>query len=87
MILLSGYDTPLYNRTLTRKKGWKRVVIETHTRDTQGKNYSRSEVLWLNKYFVRAKKLGRVPIRLTKEEKEQNKVNPPRGLRARSDAD
>jgi DNA adenine methylase len=87
MILLSGYDTPLYNETLTRKKGWKRVVIETHTRDTQGKNYSRSEVLWLNKHFVRAKKLGRVPIRLTKEEKEQNKVNPARGPKAREQAD
>ncbi len=87
MILLSGYDTPLYNRMLTRKGGWKRVVIETHTRDTKGKDYSRSEVLWQNKHFVRAKRLGRVPIRLTKVEKEQNKVNPPRGTKETENTD
>src|SRR5215212_9386079 len=50
MILLSGYDTPLYMEMLPPAKGWTRTVIETHTRDTTGKDYARSEVLWHNKY-------------------------------------
>jgi DNA adenine methylase len=78
MILLSGYDTPLYREMLRPKDGWKRRVIETHTRDTTGKDYARKEVLWLNKHFVKAAKTGKVPIRLTKEERRQNKVNPVR---------
>src|SRR5205823_13283499 len=75
MILLSGYDTELYNEMLTKRDGWKRVVIETHTRDTTGKDYARSEVLWQNKYFVKASATGKVPIRLSKMEKLQNKIN------------
>ena len=78
MILLSGYDTPLYNETLTAKHGWVRKVIKTHTRDTTGKDYERNEVLWLNQWFVAAAKAGEVPIELTKTELEQNKLNPER---------
>lgn len=78
MILLSGYDTPLYKRMLRAKDGWKRVSIKTHTRDTNGKDYVRNEVLWQNKHFVKAARNGRVPIRLTKAEKRDDKVNPPR---------
>lgn len=79
MILLSGYDTPLYKRMLRTQDGWKRVSIKTHTRDTDGKDYVRREVLWQNKHFVKAAKTGRVPIRLTASEKREDKVNPPRG--------
>ena len=79
MILLSGYDTPLYRTILRRKDGWKRVSINTHTRDTKGKDYVRQEVLWQNKHFVKAVKSGRVPIRLSKAEKRNDKVNPRRG--------
>lgn len=79
MILLSGYDTPLYRATLRAKDGWKRVSIKTHTRDTKGKDYVRQEVLWQNKHFVKAAKSGRVPIRLSKAEKRNDKVNPRRG--------
>lgn len=78
MILLSGYATPLYDELLTRKDGWKKQVIETHTRDTSGKNYARQEILWMNRHFVAATRTQKVPIQLTKTELEQNKLNPER---------
>ena len=78
MILLSGYDTSLYNDILSSKKGWERRMIRTHTRDTTGKDYARTEVLWLNRHFVAAAKLRKVPIDLTEEERQQNKLNPER---------
>jgi DNA adenine methylase len=78
MILLSGYDTPLYNECLSVERGWERRVIETHTRDTSGKDHARSEVLWFNKHFVAAAKSGKVPIKLTAKELEENKLNPER---------
>lgn len=78
MILLSGYDTPLYKEMLRADKGWKRVSIKTHTRDTAGKDYVRHEVLWQNKHFVNAAKSGRLNLRLTTAEKRDGKVNPPR---------
>lgn len=79
MILLSGYDTPLYRKLLRTSDGWKRTFIETHTRDTAGTDYSRTEVLWQNSHFVKAVKSGKVPIRLSPKERTQNKVNPRRG--------
>lgn len=78
MVLVSGYANPLYDAHLTAKRGWKKVRIETHTRDTKGKDLKRTEVLWENKAFVDAVKSGRVPIRLTKAEQANNKVNPVR---------
>jgi DNA adenine methylase len=78
MILLSAYDTPLYNEMLRKKDGWRKVSIKTHTRDTNGKDYVRNEMLWKNKHFVKAAKTGRIPIRLSKSEKRSDKVNPPR---------
>jgi len=82
MILLSGYDTPLYKKMLRADMGWKRVSIKTHTRDTNGKDYVRHEVLWQNKHFAKAAKSGRINIRLTKAEARDGKVNPPRGRRS-----
>ena len=78
MVLLSGYDTELYSEMLPSKMGWHRVEIETHTRDTTGKDYARTEVLWQNGQFVKAARSGKVPIRLSKTEKAQNKLNPER---------
>ena len=78
MILISGYDNPLYRSFLARKRGWKRVTIETHTRDTRGNDFSRTEVLWKNRHFLKAVMTGRVPIRLTSKEKADDKVNPVR---------
>ncbi len=78
MILLSGYDSDLYKRTLSRKKGWERTTLNTNTRDTTGKDHPRTEVLWKNKYYLKAERTGKVPIRLTAKEKAVNKINPPR---------
>lgn len=78
MVLVSGYDSSLYRSFLNKRNGWKRETIDTHTRDTKGKNLKRTEVLWKNKYFVKASQTGRVPIRLTRKEKAYNKLNPPR---------
>ena len=78
MILISGYESPLYNRFLCPAEGWHKTTIKTHTRDTQGNDYSRTEVLWSNRHFREAKSSGVVPIRLSRKEKANNKVNPPR---------
>jgi DNA adenine methylase len=78
MILLSGYDTDIYNDMLLSQDGWERKIIETHTRDTSGKDYARTEVLWLNRYFVAAAKTREVPIELTAKELKLNKLNPER---------
>jgi DNA adenine methylase len=78
MVLISGYDNPLYNSFLTKARGWKRLTIETHTRNTKGKDFSRTEVLWKNRAFATAAFAGRVPIRLTVKEKLNHKVNPVR---------
>ncbi|MFZ1219976.1 MAG: DNA adenine methylase [Chthoniobacterales bacterium] len=78
MILLSGYDTPLYKAMLNQKRGWQRQTIETHTRDTSGRDYARTEVLWMNRHFAKAVEAKKVPITLTKDEREENKLNPER---------
>jgi len=78
MILLSGYENDLYNSLLTPNNGWVRQSIETHTRDTTGKDFARTEVLWMNSHFVKAKRTNRVPIRLNAKERKENKLNPPR---------
>jgi DNA adenine methylase len=78
MILISGYETDLYNTVLQPSKGWKCTILETHTRDTTGKDYARTEFLWHNKHFTDALKSGQVPIHLTRKEREEKKINPPR---------
>jgi DNA adenine methylase len=76
MLLISGYENILYNRLLRRKDGWTKTRIKTYTRNTTGKNFSRTEVLWKNVKFSKAVKTGRVPIRLSAKEKAENKINP-----------
>jgi len=78
MVLVSGYNNKLYNSYLTKERGWRRQVIETHTRNTNGKDLTRKEVLWSNRLFVKAVATGRVPIRLSRKERENFKVNPTR---------
>ncbi len=78
MLLISGYQNDLYDEVLTAEKGWTKAAIETNTRDTAGKDHARSEVFWMNGPYVRAQQSGRVPIRLSAEERRQNKVNPSR---------
>ena len=79
MVLVSAYDNPLYKSFLTERRGWERLSIRTYTRDTRGKDFSRTEVLWKNRLFVKASSTGRVPIRLTARERTNYKLNPSRG--------
>lgn len=78
MMLISGYRNKVYDSILTKEKGWHRVSIATLTRDTTGKDYERTEVLWRNSRFLQAQEMGRIPIRLSKKEVKENKLNPPR---------
>ena len=78
MILLSGYENDLYKETLTPENGWAKKKIETKTRATTGQDFARTEVLWMNAPFVKAKKNMKIPILLKRDEKKYNKINPPR---------
>ena len=78
MIFISGYDNGLYNSILTPDRGWTKEYISTTTRDTSGKDYPRTEVLWFNKHFEGALNSNQLPLQLSPKEKKLNKVNPPR---------
>lgn len=78
MLLLSAYDTEIYRELLSEKDGWTSHSIETSTRDTTGQEFERTEVLWMNAQFLKAKRTGRVPIRLSRQERRDRKLNPPR---------
>ncbi|MCH7229085.1 DNA adenine methylase [Haloferula sp. A504] len=78
MVLISGYDSELYENLLCGSSKWSKHHIETHTRDTTGKDYSRTEVLWSNRYFDEGVSTGKLRLRLTKKEVAEQKVNPPR---------
>jgi len=80
MVFISGYENDLYNDFLSECKGWKRKTIDTITKDVKGKSYSRSEEIWMNKYYLKALKSGKVPIKLSDKEKKQNKINPERNI-------
>ena len=76
MVFISGYDNPLYHSLLVEKGGWTRETIQTKTRDTSGKDYDRTEILWKNSLFMKALRNDRVPIRLSNKEKKEKKINP-----------
>lgn len=78
MVLISGYHSPLYTRTLTKKSGWTSVSIEATTRSTNGKDISRTEILWMNEAFATARREGEIAVKLTKAESKQFKLNPKR---------
>ncbi len=78
MIFISGYENDLYDSVLTSKKGWSKKTIKATTKGSNGQSLKRTEVVWMNKYFTSAQKLGKVPIVLTKRELSQGKVNPER---------
>ena len=78
MIFISGYDNELYNSELTKKKGWSKRTIDTATKDIQGNEHSREEVIWMNKHYIQASKTNKLLLKLTKEELKQKKVNPER---------
>jgi DNA adenine methylase len=76
MIFISGYANDLYEEMLTQRRGWRRKTIQTTTRDSSGQIHKRTEVVWMNKYFIQAQKAKQVPIVLTKKEAKQKKLNP-----------
>lgn len=78
MIIISGYQNPIYDEYLHRSNGWSHRRVETNTRGVEGVDIQRTEVLWVNEQFRLAKKNGSVPIRLTKSEAKEKKVNPVR---------
>ena len=78
MVFISGYDNDLYKDKLAADKGWESKTIETSTKDSKGKSHSRTEVVWMNKYYLSALKSGQVPIELSIKEKKEKKINPER---------
>lgn len=78
MILISGYDNELYNSLLTTERGWTKKYISAYTRDTTGKDYPRTEVLWGNGIYSKAIKDNILPIVLSPQEIKLQKVNPSR---------
>jgi DNA adenine methylase len=78
MMFISSYDNDLYNELLSKNNGWSKTIIEANTADTSGKKYKREEVVWKNKHYEKAIINNRVPIRLSKKESKQHKINPTR---------
>lgn len=78
MIFISGYENDLYKDLLLAKDGWDKKELQTHTKDSTGGVHARTEVVWMNKYFLKALKENKIPIRLTTKERKQNKINPER---------
>ena len=78
MIFISGYENDFYNSMLTIQNGWEKKTIETSTKDSKGNSHDRTEVVWMNKYYLKALKDQKVPIELTEKESKQGKVNPER---------
>jgi hypothetical protein len=76
MVFISGYSNDLYNRILSREKGWQSKTIEATTRDSSGRSHLRTEIVWMNRYFCKAKMDMKVPIRLFAKEIDENKLNP-----------
>ena len=44
-------------------------------KDSKGNSHDRTEVIWMNKYYLKALKEQKVPIELTEKEFKQGKVN------------
>lgn len=78
MILISGYQSSLYEEHLTRARGWVRKTISTNTRGHNGRDFVRTEVVWSNGAFREAQRSQRVPIHLSAAEHENKKLNPVR---------
>ena len=83
MLLISGYETELYNEILTEERGWTKESVRTQTRDTSGRDYERTEILWMNSPFGEARESGRILIELTETERAEGKVNPSRSQTGR----
>jgi DNA adenine methylase len=78
MLFISGYHSPLYNQLLTKERGWSKRIFHAITKGNNGKCFPRREVVWFNRAFVEANRTGRIPIRLSRNERKNRKVNPTR---------
>jgi DNA adenine methylase len=78
MIFISGYESLLYDSLLTEEKGWKKKKIITATKDTKGVSHKRTEIVWMNKYFLKAQANQKINIKLTAKEVKEKKLNPER---------
>ncbi len=78
MIFISGYDNDLYNEMLPESKGWSKKTINTITKGSNGNSFERNEVVWTNQYYDQALVTKKNPLRLTKKELRENKINPER---------
>ena len=78
MIVLSGYNSDLYEKNLKSSYGWVKSTIETKTRGTKGGDNLREEIIWQNKYTISAINTGKVPISLSSSEIKDRKFNPER---------
>ena len=78
MILISGYDSDIYNDLLTTRNGWTKMTVGTYTKTTNGINLERKEILWSNSAATTAKRTKQVPLELSCEEEKGQKVNPTR---------
>ena len=79
MIAISGYDSDVYAKFLSPDNGWSRIDLGGYTMTTDGNAISREERLWVNSVAARARRNNRVPIRLSRKERAEGKVNPIRG--------
>ena len=78
MIVLSGYQSELYDSMLSEKDGWVKSTLKTTTRGTNGEDNKRQEVIWQNKSTIKAIRNGNVPIKLSAFESKNMKFNPER---------
>ena len=78
MIFISGYENDLYNSLLTPEKGWKSKSFKSFTKGSNGDSHTRTEIVWMNQYYLNALKTNSLPIEFTEKEKKNNKVNPER---------
>lgn len=70
MIFISGYENKLYDSMLRARNGWEKRTIDTITKDASRNSHERTEVLWMNKYFLNALKSKYIPINLTPKERK-----------------
>lgn len=78
MVFVSGYDDPLYEEFLNENAGWTKQIIDAVTKGNNGKSFERKEVIWFNPVYTKVRESGRLPLRLSKEEFKNKKLNPER---------
>lgn len=78
MIMISGYDNPLYSKMLSHERGWSSKRIQATTKDSSGRAHKRIEVVWMNKHYNKALEKNRIAIKLSPLERKLNKINPSR---------